>query len=351
MSQQRPYVDFKEVKAKISLPEALHVFGIADRFQWKGQTLCGVCPLPRHVHGPSPNPEQFKINSKDGTWVWKCFGDCQTGGDVIEFCKAMTGLDNAHVRFWLADKFGDRLSNGTKKNGQAETKKDTACAANGELAKQTASLDETTVPTPQAQLKPLRFFLRLDPDVEYLRQRNVTVEAIVRYGLGLCHKGMMAEYIAMPLHDPHHPDSLVGYLGRWPGEDHNEQDRPRYKLPKDFPKSQVIFGLREALQDNDKKPLIVVEGPFGVFALVQAGYAAVAILGSSLSDEQAAILASTGRPIVLMFDGDQAGQNGMNAAVEKLLPRCFVRTVQLEEEMQPDRLAKEQMAALLSFMS
>jgi hypothetical protein len=29
---------------------------------------------------------------------------------VIEFVKAMTGLDNAHVRFWFAEKFSDRLS-------------------------------------------------------------------------------------------------------------------------------------------------------------------------------------------------------------------------------------------------
>lgn len=350
MSQTRPYVNFAEVKEKISIMDAMEVFGIADRFQWKGKTLVGCCPLPAHPHGPEPNAEQFKVDIKNGRSVFFCFGDCKAGGSVIDFCMAMTGLDEAHIRFWFASKFGDRLSTG-KRNGQVAEKKDTACTANGELAAQTESLSKTTVPTPQAQLKPLRFFLRLDPDVEYLRQRNVTAETIVRYGLGLCHKGMMAGYIAMPLHDPHHPDSLVGYLGRWPGEDHNEQDRPRYKLPKDFPKSQVIFGLREALQSNDKRPLIVVEGAFGVFALVQAGYAAVAILGSSLSDEQAAILAGTGRPIILMFDGDQAGQNGMKAATDKLIPRCFVRSVQLEEELQPDSLATEHLAGALSFLS
>lgn len=351
MAQKRPYVDFAEVKAKVSMPEVLQVFGIADKFEWKGQTLCGVCPLPGHTHGPSPNPEQFKINNKEGTWLWMCFGDCNAGGDVIAFAKAMTGLDDAHIRFWWHEKFGSRLTNG-KKNGKAAVKKDTACQELRPVAaQQAAPLASTTVASTPATLKPLRFFLNLDPEVDYLKQRNVSPETILRFGIGLCKKGMLAGYVAMPLFDPHQSDALVGYLGRWPGNDFDEQDRPRYKLPKDFPKQQVIFGLREAMDNTEGKPLIVVEGAFDVFALAQAGYAAVAVLGSSLSDEQAAILAGTRRGIVLMFDGDEAGQHGMRTAAGKLIRQCFVRAVKLAEEQQPDQLSAQELAQVLSFLS
>lgn len=106
---ERPYVSFTEVKQKVSLIDVLEAFGIANSFRPIGKTLTGVCPLPGHAHGPSPNPEQFKINFKGGLYLWHCFGDCQKGGDVVEFVKEMTGFDNTHVRFWFADKFPDRL--------------------------------------------------------------------------------------------------------------------------------------------------------------------------------------------------------------------------------------------------
>ena len=59
----RPYVDFQEVKEKCPIPDVLDKLGLLDQFTRKGDTLTGVCPLPSHVHGPKPNPEQFKINN------------------------------------------------------------------------------------------------------------------------------------------------------------------------------------------------------------------------------------------------------------------------------------------------
>jgi len=119
---ERPYVSFAEVKEKIPVPDVLDALEIADRFQRKNDLLTGVCPLPAHKHGPNPNAEQFKINRKDGVWLWHCFGDCQKGGDVIELVKEMTGYDDAHVRFWFAEKFGDRLTLSRPKESQKTEK-------------------------------------------------------------------------------------------------------------------------------------------------------------------------------------------------------------------------------------
>ena len=110
----RPYVSFAEVKAKVTIPDAMKVLGIRDQFTEKTGVLSGACPLPQHQHGPRPNNQQFKADAKKGHWLYRCFGDCAThdygGGDVIGFVKAMTESDDAHVRFWFADHFADRLS-------------------------------------------------------------------------------------------------------------------------------------------------------------------------------------------------------------------------------------------------
>ncbi|MEX2140590.1 MAG: hypothetical protein WD894_15110 [Pirellulales bacterium] len=60
----RPYVSFSEIKQKVPIPDALAALGLLDRFERRGGTLVGVCPLPRHNHGPRPNAEQFKRRSQ-----------------------------------------------------------------------------------------------------------------------------------------------------------------------------------------------------------------------------------------------------------------------------------------------
>lgn len=356
----RPYVSFAEVKQKVSIPEVLELFELAEGFTLRGATLTGVCPLPSHHHGPQPNPEQFKINEKGGVWVWHCFGDCQRGGDVIELVKALTGYDDAHVRFWIAEQFGDRLSTGKPKqrtqklpdpddNAKEEARE---VRQTPPRAKQKSTND--SLPTSPPSLKPLRFHLNLDPAVPYLYERGLTTETIAKFDLGLCRKGVLNGYVAIPIYGyPHPPDANpAAYLGRWPGEDFDaDEGRPRYKWPIGFEKSQVVFALREALESSsDDDPLIVVEGCFSVFHLVQAGFtSAVATFGSSLSDEQASILLQTSRPIVFMYDGNEAGRMGMRKGAGKLITGTFVRIVRLPDKLQPDELSAEELHQLLDF--
>jgi len=366
---ERPYVSFAEVKQKVSIPDVLQAFGVADRFTRKGSTLTGICPFPSHKHGPSPNPEQFKVNYRDGIWLFHCFGDCQRGGDVVEFVKSMTDYDNAHVRFWFAEKFGDRL---VAKNGNGKQKsKQTRDAETPEksVTKPTAEVNAAEPPPHQAtptcpaekptaeaeEPKPLRFYLRLDPDAAYLKDRGLTSETIQRYGLGLCSRGVLKGYVAIPIYGHMQPagENPLAYLGRWPGEDYDEAaGKLRYRWPDGFPKSRVVYGLREALTTEKSLPLIVVEGAFKVYHLVQAGFpSTVAVMGSSLSDEQAAILVETGRPIVLFFDGNEAGQTGMRLAAAKLIRQTFVRVAPLPADKEPDDLSAEALGKTLLFLA
>lgn len=356
----RPYVSFAEVKQRVSMPDALIAFGVAHRFTRSKGTLTGVCPLPGHKHGPSPNPEQFKINQRDGLWLWHCFGDCQRGGDVIEFVKAMTGFDDSHVRFWFVEHFGDRLTlqqavKALKTSEAFEApEKEMALATPGKEKTQeatSASAANKTIPNELPPLKPLRFVLKLDPDVPYLLERGLKPQTIARFGIGLCRKGLLKGYVAIPVYDYPHPTGAnpIGYLGRWPADAGDDSAPPRYKFPIDFPRNRLIYGLAAALAGTEGQPLIVVEGSFKVFHLFQAGFPnTVATFGASVSDDQVAILAETRRPIILLFDGDEGGQIGMKSAAERLMTQTSVRVVKLQKDQQPDDLSAAELKRILS---
>lgn len=356
---KRPYVSFAEVKEKVSIPDVLQTLRIADQFRVKDDTWIGCCPLLQHQHGPQPNENQFRIDCKKGLWLYRCFGDCSEtelgGGDVINFVKGMTGLSDAHVRFWFVEHFGERLgSTKSKRNrdGPVETKEAREVVQEPQRAE--SKVSDNKVSTETAALKPLRFRLNLDAKVPYLRERGLSDKTIERFGLGLCSRGIFKGYCAIPVYryplemDDENP---VAYLGRWPGEDIDEQPgRLRYKWPDGFEKSRVVYGLHEALKStSERDPLILVEGCFSVFHLVQQGVSgAVACFGASLSIEQADLLIATRRPITVMFDGNEAGRRGQHAAAEKLATGTFVRSIALSDEAEPESLESEELASLLS---
>lgn len=68
---------------------------------------------------------------------------------------------------------------------------------------------------------------------------------------------------------------------------------------------------------------------------------------SSLSDAQADLLVKTRRPIVLMLDGNEAGQQGMRAAAGKLITQTFARVVKLPGGCEPDDLSADELRSYL----
>ncbi|MHB9080379.1 MAG: toprim domain-containing protein [Pirellulaceae bacterium] len=368
---QRPYVDFREVKQKISIPEALEALGLGRDFVERNGVLTGVCPI--HTHGPQPNDQQFKINKRGETWLWHCFGDCQRGGDVIELVKSIKNLSDEHVRFWFAEHFGERLSCRKPKRNQkvlpASPQANTADESSGRddrspaEAGSTGSVRDNILTDKVAKaLKPLTFRLNVDLDaaMPYLEHRGITRETAQRFGLGLCRgkpgrkPPVLDGYVAAPIYrwPRGENENPVGYMGRWPGEDYDEAgDHPRYKVPGGFEISRVVYGLNEALdRSKNTAPLIVVEGVFKVLYLAQKGFpSAVSTFTASVSDDQVDILVATGRPIALLFDGNEAGYQGMRRGAAKLITRTWTRVVKLDEGVEPDHLTKEQLEQLLSF--
>ena len=72
------FVDFKAVKAAVTMLQVLEHYGLAAGFKRSGNSLSGPCPL----HG-GENRTQFRVSLEKN--CWNCFGTCKGGGNVLDF--------------------------------------------------------------------------------------------------------------------------------------------------------------------------------------------------------------------------------------------------------------------------
>lgn len=88
-----------------------------------------------------------------------------------------------------------------------------------------------------------------------------------------------------------------------------------------FTKSKLLYGFEQA-RDAIKKTetVVVMEGNTDVIVAHQHGLTnAVATLGTSLTELHVGVLKRFARKVVLVFDGDEAGQKATARAIEKFL--------------------------------
>ena len=104
-----------------------------------------------------------------------------------------------------------------------------------------------------------------------------------------------------------------------------------------FNKRKNLFGLNLA-KKSKQGYLILVEGNVDVVALHQFGFDnAIASLGTSLTEEQAALMTRYADQIVLIYDGDKAGQNATQRAIPILEKAGLqVKVLQIEGAKDPD---------------
>jgi DNA primase len=122
-----------------------------------------------------------------------------------------------------------------------------------------------------------------------------------------------------------------------------------------FDKGRTLFGLPEARRllhaGGADAALVVVEGYMDVVACQRAGVAAVAAMGTSLTEAQMEMLWRLHTEPTLCFDGDAAGQRAASRAVDRALPllkagRSF-RFAIVSGGKDPDDILRDQGAAAL----
>ena len=84
------------------------------------------------------------------------------------------------------------------------------------------------------------------------------------------------------------------------------------------------------------------------YSWVVAAVTFVALMGAALSQQQAGLLAGRFTEIVLMLDGDPAGQAGTHNAAARLMRRCSVHRATLMPGRQPDGMSNEEIRQALT---
>lgn len=122
-----------------------------------------------------------------------------------------------------------------------------------------------------------------------------------------------------------------------------------------FDKGRTLYGLAEARRllgaGGAEAPLVVVEGYMDVIACQRAETAAVAGMGTALTEAQMEMLWRLHAEPTLCFDADRAGMAAAARAIERALPRLRAgrsfRFAQLSGGKDPDDVLREQGPAAL----
>ena len=179
------FVDFRAVKAAITMEQLLEHYKILDQFKRTGDSLNGPCPIHK-----GSNPTQFRVSTSKN--IWNCFSDCEHGGNALDFICKMEKCSVHAAALKAIEWFNldpEAMAAADNKAEPAEPRKSTPAA---KPAARPAAAPKAT-PESNVPNTPLKFRLdKLERSHPYLsEQRGLTPETIVDFGVGYCNKGMM----------------------------------------------------------------------------------------------------------------------------------------------------------------
>jgi hypothetical protein len=167
------------------------------------------------------------------------------------------------------------------------------------------SLPAYAGPAPKPlEMSEARLAVFTEPPVQALEIRHTTPEAAEAYGVMWDNK---TNTWILPLREPHF-NRLLGW------QEKGTVHRTFFNRPAGLQKSKTLFGVN--IQQEDLA--IVVESPLDCLRMHSAGFqGAVAICGSSVSDEQIKLLRYS-KKIICAFDNPSIDNAGKKASKEML---------------------------------
>lgn len=343
--------------------DIVRVVGEVVALKPKGREYVGLCPF-HDDHKPSMGV----VPSKG---IFHCFV-CGSGGDVFSFVQKFHKMDFREALEFLAEKFGvvltprrrpegggvfeeqdDRLSRGDLvglNTGAAHFFRTVlAHAEHGKVARDVIARRGISAEMVD------QFLVGASPDrwdglVLKARHEGWSDRGLLELGL-LKTRDSGGTYDALrnrlifPIQDQ------TGRVIAFGGRKIKEEDEPKYLNSPEtrlFDKSKTLYGLNHAARTiQSEKTAIITEGYTDVIACHQGGFTnAVATLGTALTREHATILRRMCDTIVLLFDGDEAGQRAADRAVEVFFAEpldvkiCTLRA--FTDAKDPDELLKRE---------
>jgi DNA primase len=339
----------EELKARLPVSE---VVGRRVQLKKVGREWKGLSPFNKE------KTASFFVN--DQKQAWFDFSS-QKNGSIFDFVMQTEGVAFPEAVERLAQMAGVPMPKYSKEEEQRDEKRKslhevmelaakffeaTLAGRGGARARGYLADRQLTTPTQ------LKFRLGYAPGErfalkEHLGAQGVAVEDMIETGLLIAGDDIPVPYdrfrdrVMFPITD--FRGRIIAFGGRALSPDAQAKylNSPETTL---FHKGHNLYNGAVARQAvHDGAALIVVEGYVDVIAMVNAGYpAAVAPLGTALTDDQLGLLWKMADEPILCFDGDKAGRRAAFRAADMALPRLkpgkSVRFALLPEGQDPDDL-------------
>lgn len=334
------------------------------KLELKGKNYLGLCPFHQE------KTPSFTV-SRDKQ-LYYCFG-CGAGGDIFNFMMEMENLSFMEAAKILAERFGVQLPEDNISFGKGRNRK------LDELREQLFEIHHLTT-------KYFAYLLSEHPKGqvarEYFAKRGFTRATIEKFRLGyapqawtalfsfLIKKGYSADLLEkagliLPRNSRHQRSKNSGYYDRFRGRAMftifnlrgqpiafggrvlTADQQPKYlNSPESeiFVKNQNLYGLnfaREMIRQT--RQAVIVEGYTDVITAHQYGVGnVVASLGTSLTENQARLLARYADQVSIAYDADAAGQKATLRGLDILKKAgLVVKVLKLPPGTDPDELLQK----------
>lgn len=290
----------------------------------RGSNLFGLCPF----HGEKT--ASFSVAPDKG--IFYCFG-CHKGGGVINFVMEIENLSYPDAVRFLAKRAGMEVPEDEQYHSRYR-QQERLWALSAEAARffhaqlyQPAGAQALAYARGRGLTQKIltNFGMGYAPDrwtalLEAMEAKGYTQQELLDAGLALRHaeKGTVYDRfrnrLMFPIIDVR--GHVIGFGGRV-----MDNSTPKYLNSPDtliFNKRKNLFAMNLAKRSKAGR-IILVEGYMDAIALHQYGFdSAVASLGTALTQDQVALLARYTDQVVLIYDGDEAGQNATRRALPML---------------------------------
>ena len=318
----------------------------------RGNRMVGLCPFHQE------KTPSFHVRDDEG--FYHCFG-CGASGDAISFLREQEGLGFMDAIHHLAGLAGLTVpeqkdispQEKAQRNSMATMNEDAAVFYQQQLNSPAGKQARRYLSDRQVSPNSLsRYRIGYAPAsglLPYLQAKGFTPEVMLAAGLvrkSTRDGGLYDNFrhrLMFPIPNPR--GEVIAFGGRALDGD----QEPKYLNSADSPmfhKKQVLYGLKQAREQmKDGLPVIVAEGYMDVIAIDQFKVAAaVAPLGTALTEDQIILIWKSAPAPYLCFDGDTAGQRAANKTLTRILPILepgkTVRVMRLEKVQDPDDLLK-----------
>lgn len=354
-----PESTIDQVRQAVDIVEVISDHVILNK---KGRNHLGLCPF-HEDRNPSFNVSQDKQ-------IYKCFA-CGEGGNVFTFLIKIEGISFIEALRQLAQRSGFPLPENNQETKENFNTFDALYNANEFARKYYHHLLLKHHSGAEAR--------------KYLKNRAISEETQETFSLGYAPNAWDSFVLAAKRRgfDPQILESAGLVLSRKDGNGHYDRFRHRIMFPIQahtgrtvafgarainpeeqikylnspetpvYRKNAILYGLWQNRNSIRTKQLsLIVEGYMDLITLVQQGIPhIVATSGTALTLNHAHLLRRYVERIILVFDGDKAGETATIRGIETLFESGLdVRVASLPKNHDPDSFIKEQGTKALNFL-